>query len=108
MLSKLQREVQEWGKHNFPDAVPLMAFLGMVEELGEMAHAILKAWEGIRGTPEQHEAEKRDAIGDLIIFLAHYCAMSGIDMEQEVQKTWAKVKKRDWQKDKENGRCITN
>jgi NTP pyrophosphatase (non-canonical NTP hydrolase) len=103
MLSKLQREVAEWGRHNFPDAVPWMALMGVVEEIGELAHAHLKEREGIRGTSEQHHAEKIDAIGDTVIFLAHYCALSGIDFEQAVNDTWAKVCKRDWTKDKDNG-----
>jgi len=38
--------------------------MGLVEEVGELAHAHLKNEQGIRGTPEEHVQAKVDAIGE--------------------------------------------
>ena len=106
-LKKLQNEVQLWSYANFgihPNWHPL---LGVVEEVGELSHAVLKQEQGIRGTYEEHQLEIRDSVGDLVIFLADFCASREISLEECVEETWAKVKKRDWQKVPKDGR-VTN
>lgn len=102
-FARLQREVSEWSRRNFPTRDPNNAFTGMVEELGELAHARLKARQGIRGTAEEHRAAEIDAIGDMLIYMADYCAESKISMQETVEATWAKVSKRDWTKNKDDG-----
>lgn len=102
-LRTLQEEVQAWTSHNFPDAKPYQPLLGAVEEIGELAHAHLKAEQGIRGTGAEHQERKEDAIADAIIFLAHYCTLNGIDLQAAVARTWATVRQRDWQADPANG-----
>ena len=102
-LSKLQDEVSEWTAYNFPCQPSYYPLLGAVGELGELAHATLKEKQGIRGTKEEHEAAAKDAVADVIIYLAHYCDIRDWDMGQVVRETWEKVKNRDWQKDKESG-----
>lgn len=63
----------EWVAKNFPPyegEVPGNdSILGCIEEAGELAHAHLKNKQGIRGTPEEHEAAAKDAIGDIVIYL---------------------------------------
>jgi NTP pyrophosphatase (non-canonical NTP hydrolase) len=103
-LSTLQAEVSVWGKRNFPKAKTYHPLLGVQEEAGELAHAHLKAEQGIRGTPEEHHEAKCDAIADILIFLAHYCELNKIDMEGEVTKTWHQVRSRDWVKFPTNGK----
>lgn len=103
-LRELQNQVGEWAKRNFPDAKPYQPLLGMTEEVGEMAHAFLKAEQGIRGKQHEHHAAKIDAAGDVIIFLCHFCELNGIDLDAAVSLTWAEVRKRDWQKNKEDGK----
>lgn len=64
-----------WVAHNFPTTdgagnIPMLETCeGVIEELGELAHASLKAKQNIRGTPDQHEADAKDAIGDLTVYL---------------------------------------
>ena len=70
--------------------------LGVCEEAGELCHAHLKAEQGIRGTQDEHLEAKKDAIGDIVIYLADYCSQQGIDLERSIENTWAKVKQRDW------------
>jgi hypothetical protein len=40
-----------------------------MEEAGELAHCHLKERQNIRGTPEQHQAGAKDALGDLSVYL---------------------------------------
>lgn len=102
-LAQLQSENKEWADKNFPSRLPYYPLLGAVEELGELAHAHLKTLQGIRGTAAQHQADKEDAIGDILVYLADYCSQNGIDMELALSRTWDKVKRRDWNKDKMHG-----
>lgn len=58
-----------WIAHNFPDTDPAETYVGVVEELGELAHAHLKQRQSIRGSHEEHIANGKDAIGDMIVYL---------------------------------------
>ena len=171
-FEQLQAELRPWVEHNFGKRPPWQPALGLQEEAGELAHAVLKKAQGIRGTAEEHDAAIRDAVADLVIFLAdwcnghaiapfgsgsfadlqwaavlsigngiawkaalyigsdvgalvhgeaanigahldgrarmsaqaisvarsiaHFCAISKIDLQQAVEETWAKVRRRDW------------
>jgi NTP pyrophosphatase (non-canonical NTP hydrolase) len=102
-FSKLQEEQAKWELHNFGPQPAHHSFLGMVEELGELAHAILKGEQSIRGTPEEHEAAAKDAIGDMTVFAASLCNKRGWDYQKVMEDTWADVKVRDWKKFPMNG-----
>ena len=103
-LLQLQREVGVWAWRNFPKAKPYQPLLGASEELGELCHAHLKMEQRIRGTRAKHFMDKRDAVGDILIYLAHYCELNGINMEAAVGDAWAEVKQRDWRKHKRTGK----
>lgn len=98
-LTRLQVEVNEWTEKNFPNSVPHQPLLGLTEEVGELSHAHLKGEQGIRHTPEEVAAMKEDAVGDILVYLADYCNKSGIDIQTAIDRTWGKVKQRDWQAD---------
>lgn len=103
MLSSLQKEQKEWSDKNFTKNIgSYRCLLGIIEEVGELAHAHLKNEQGIR-VNEDHKAKKIDAIGDIVTYLAGYCNDNGIDLEKAVSDTWSEVKKRDWTKNKVNG-----
>lgn len=78
--------------------------LGVVEEVGELCHAHLKNEQGIRGTPEEWEAKKKDAIGDILIYLLDYATREGVDVEECLETAWAEVSARDWVRFPKNGR----
>lgn len=101
-LRQLQEEQRPWVEHNFPGRKPYFPLLGVVEEIGELAHAHLKAEQGIRGTKEELALKARDAIGDVIVFLADYCTASGYDLQSIVEEVWAEVKQRDWKANPED------
>lgn len=103
-LIDFQNEVYVWRSRQPWDQLnPTHPLLGVVEEVGELAHAHLKREQGIRGTPEEHDAAKVDAIGDILVYLADYCERNGISLGFALIDTWEKVRKRDWSKNKETG-----
>lgn len=104
-LQSLQADHAIWLDHNFGQqrTNPHQGLLGVVEEIGELAHAHLKLEQGIR-LNENHVAKARDAVGDLVIFLAGYCTCMGWDLAGCVSDAWAEVSQRDWVKYPTNGR----
>jgi NTP pyrophosphatase (non-canonical NTP hydrolase) len=102
-LTQLQDEVGEWSCRNFPNNEPIDPLLGLVEEVGELAHAVLKARQGIRGTPQEHYDAMVDAVGDIVVYLADFCERNAIDLGLAVETTWMKVRQRDWKADPAKG-----
>lgn len=96
-IKDYQERHDKWQKHNFggKHGSGYRPLLGVVEEVGELAHAHLKAEQGIRNN-ENHEANKKDAVADIIIYLSDYCTGQGIDLEQTLKETWDQVLRRDW------------
>ena len=99
----LQTEQRQWVEHNFPGRDWTQPFMGVVEEVGELSHALLKQRQGIRGTHAEHEAAAKDAVGDIVVFLADLCSARGWDFQTIVDETWAEVRQRDWQADRMEG-----
>ena len=96
--------VGEWADRNFGRVASWHPLLGVGEELGELNHAHLKRAQGIRGVDDaQYRKDAIDAVGDIVIFLAHYCYLNEIDMVAAINETWAKVGQRDWKADPEKG-----
>jgi NTP pyrophosphatase (non-canonical NTP hydrolase) len=102
-LTDLQNEVEAWNDKNFPARKLYMSLLGVSEEVGELCHAHLKLEQGIRGNPFDLRAQAFDAIGDIVIFLAAYCADNGYSLHDCIWSTWDTVSKRDWVADPANG-----
>lgn len=102
-LRHIQLNHMEWQDRNFPGHETYHSFLGLIEELGELAHAMLKGNWGIKGTVEEHRAAEMDAIGDIFIFLMGVCNTRGYCIEDIIRKTWHEVKVRDFIKYPKNG-----
>lgn len=80
MFKQLQEEHKEWAIRNFGKQDIEDYCLGLIEEVGELAHSVLKRKQGIRNN-EHHDAMIRDAVGDITIYLVGYCNCAGIDMQ---------------------------
>lgn len=66
----LVEERCRWVEYNFPNDIdPNSSTLGVIEELGELAHSHLKEEQSIRGTAEEHQQAAQDSIADLVIYL---------------------------------------
>jgi NTP pyrophosphatase (non-canonical NTP hydrolase) len=102
MLRQLQIEQAEWSIRNELKQTSELMLLGVMEELGELSHSHLKDIQGIRSN-ENHRANKIDAIGDIVTYLAAYCNSEHIDLQEAVETTWNKVKQRNWIKNKTTG-----
>jgi len=102
-LRELQEQQRPWVLHNFPGRQAYYPLLGAMEELGELAHAHLKALQGIRGSEAEYALAARDAVGDIVIFLSDYCTARGWDFEDILDQTWAVVQRRDFQANRLTG-----
>jgi NTP pyrophosphatase (non-canonical NTP hydrolase) len=100
-LSALQFNASEWSKRNFGPhyGSGYRNLLGITEEVGELCHAQLKGEQGIRHTPEEILELKKDAVGDILIFLCNYCDSQGIDLDECASIAWDEIKNRDWKAD---------
>lgn len=102
-LRLLQFERDRWVHHNFPNDREEDSLLGVIEEMGELAHHMLKRRQGIRGAGVDHEAEIRDACADLVIFLLGVASHEGFILMDAINEAWDVVKQRDWIKYPKNG-----
>jgi NTP pyrophosphatase (non-canonical NTP hydrolase) len=102
-FTQIQSELKVWEAEHFPNNQSYHPLLGALEELGELAHAHLKADQGIRGTPEDHALAARDAVADVVIYLMNYCNHRGWDLSEIVETTWEKVSLRNWNANKLDG-----
>src|SRR4051812_46355062 len=104
-LIQLQHDTQMWREKSFPAehrTAPLQA-LGVCEEAGELAHAVLKMEQGIRGEREDHLLEAEDAVGDICIYLMGLCEALGLSFESCIAGAWSQVQQRDWSQHKNDG-----
>lgn len=97
-IAELQNNLKEWLDYNFPDATSEDQFFGIVEEVGELAHAELKTKQQIRGYTEKKRMEEvKDAVGDIFIYLCNYCNRRKIKMDECIEMAYNTIMKRDWQ-----------
>jgi NTP pyrophosphatase (non-canonical NTP hydrolase) len=103
-FADLQTEVKAWSEYNFPRNKDHFPLLGAQEELGELAHVRLKWEQGIREyDSDRYFIDSEDAIADIIIYLADYCARNGFNLQHSIETVWPQVKARDWKKFPKNG-----
>jgi NTP pyrophosphatase (non-canonical NTP hydrolase) len=104
----IQQLHREWEQYNFPNPDPedalVRSVFGVVEEVGELVHAILKKKQGIRGSAEEHDTAIKDAIGDAFMYLLGVCDHSGLSMHDCVNEAWQEIRDRDWIKYPHDGR----
>jgi NTP pyrophosphatase (non-canonical NTP hydrolase) len=80
-----QKEHRDWQVPNFGEPDPFEMHVGLVEELGELSHSILKMRQGIRGTKEEHYLAMEDAVGDMVIYYVALCSANGLDISQALE-----------------------
>ena len=68
----IQNEVEAWALRNFDEQDSHRPLLGVFEEIGELARACRQAELNLI----------RDAIGDICIYMMHYCALRGWSFEE--------------------------
>lgn len=79
----LQKELFVWFKNNFwinnPQLSLKQQLVGIIEEHGELCHAILKKNQNIRIT-EKHDDNIKDSIGDILVYTVNAFSIMGIDL----------------------------
>lgn len=96
-IRTMQAAHKVWLDRNFPDQNPHDGLLGITEEVGELAHAHLKGAQGIRHTANEIHEMKKDALGDIFIFMLSYANSNGFDVAECIEETWENiVSRRDW------------
>lgn len=74
---KLVAERDTWIEHNFPDrhiADPGESIMGVIEEVGELSHQVLKGAQGVRYASDE---KAQDAIGDISVYLMGVMSFTG-------------------------------
>jgi hypothetical protein len=78
--------------------------MGMVEEMGELAHVLLKHRQGIREIDDESVVGLvADAWADWVIFSFGILDKFNLDAQDMLATTWYKVKHRDWVADPAKG-----
>jgi NTP pyrophosphatase (non-canonical NTP hydrolase) len=93
-------QITPWTDRNFPNDTRVTATLGLTEEVGELARAALKQWQGLRGTAEEWDKEAAKEIGDVFIKLVHIAHLFQFDLYGCVTARWEEISRRDWTVDK--------
>lgn len=75
-------------------------FMGLSIETGRLAHAHIKQFQGIR-LNEGHEEKAKTAISRILFYLNDIAAAYNTTLADCIKETWAVVKKRDWQKNRD-------
>ena len=103
-LNRFQVEVAEWHeKQPWRDDDQVAITLGLAEEAGEVARAVLKRHQAIRGTHEEWTQEVWKELGDVLIKAAAIANKEGIDLEDVIVARWADVRRRDFTTFPKNG-----
>ena len=97
-LHQMQKEINKWLIHNFGTPPVTDQVLIISEEVGELAHHVLKYKQGIRRN-EDHESGIEDAVADIVIGVMAFCGLWGIELEDLLKKTWGEVSQRDWREE---------
>lgn len=117
-LQEIQEEIGKWSNTQFGFNLShddtslsygaplgsLPSLLGMVEEIGELCHAVIYKHQG-RGysDPIEHRKAKEDALADLLIFACDFAERENISLLGVLNTVWETVSKRrkeSWQNDK--------
>lgn len=101
----LQAKLAAWQSRNFGVGTLERCTLGAAEEVGELAHAVLKGGQGIRGMEDQKamRAAAGDAIADATIYLVQVATILRLDFETLVAGVAEIVLERDWTKNRQDG-----
>ena len=104
-FNQLQDRAVSYSKRNFGEhyGSGYRNLIGVMEELGELAHAQLKGEQNIKHTQEEILLMKIDAVGDILIFLANYCDSQGLAMGDCVLSALNEIEKRDFVKNQITG-----
>jgi len=85
-FEELQSLVIKWAEARkiIPNATPISQLLKTIAEIGELADAVNK----------RNRAETMDAVGDVLVCLINFCALSAIDLNECLEGAYNEIKDR--------------
>lgn len=99
-LSDLQVALARWQANEFGTSTHEHLALGVCEESGELAHAVLKHAQGIRGLgdPDAYREAAGDALADVAIYAIQLATALRLDFGALLLATAERVMERKWRK----------
>ena len=96
--SSLQVQLCRWQVQNFGTSNLFQQLAGVTEEVGELAHAVLKHDQKIRGfdNEEKFREAAGDAVADAVVYLNQLCTLLRLDFGTLVSETAQEVMQRNW------------
>ncbi len=91
-----------WLSRDFIDGHMRRHWFDLTPLARRLAHHQLKGEQGIRGTPERHNQEIARTCGAILVHLEFICRYMKLDFSTILGDVWAKVRLRDWTKNKTN------
>jgi NTP pyrophosphatase (non-canonical NTP hydrolase) len=90
--------VHWWRKNNFPDggSSVLDGALVLSEEVGEVARAVLKRHQKIRGSYEEWSVQIQKELADVIIAAHAIAGVEGFDLDDAVKQRWETISQRNF------------
>lgn len=82
-MKELIQKIQDWGREKGIND-PYKQAIKTMEELGELSGSLLKG----------KRDEEIDAVGDIVVCLAIYCDIQGIDIEEATELAYDTIKGR--------------
>lgn len=102
-INQIQKDLWEWERTHFPMAIghPEQFVLGMAEEVGEVAHMVLKSIQKIRegkeGLTEEVKLQIVDGVYDTLVFGLQLLSELGVEFEPGFSELiYKEILKRDW------------
>ena len=91
-LKTFQHELEARAERNIPRSATYQSLIGVFQEIGKLTRMQIED-EGISDVPENRQAAKRQAIGDVIIYMARYCTAQGWSLAEIIYEAWQKTKR---------------
>lgn len=97
-ISNFQKEVYDWVIENFPNMKSEDELIGISSEFGELCHHFRDRKNHVKGVTEYHDAEIKDAVGDMLLNLLCFCEMENINSYKCLLESWNLVRIRSYKK----------
>lgn len=91
----LQQSAHAWSLDKWPDEDVLSDALGVAEEAGEIARAVLKRRHGTRGSHDDWTAQLRTEAADVLLVLMVLAEREGFDLMCAAHQRYQEIKDRD-------------
>ena len=100
-IPQFQDDVDVWnGKQPWRDDPSIVVVVGLGEEVGEVQRAVLKLYQGIRGTSEEWRQEAAKELGDVFIKCCQLATSLNLDLQDCIEQRWGDISQRNFTKDR--------